>query len=150
MRTVQDIIDSKAEASNIIEPGAMVIDALKMLNQVNLSYLVVKDNDEFKGLFCERDYSRNVVLKGRSSRTTNVGEVMTIDLPTVSLSDTIAECMNLMNIHKTRYLLVYDGQDFKGVVTIHDLLRQVLASSESMFDQSVTKILIDNDEGRIF
>ena len=150
MQTVQDIIDSKQDAFNTIEPSAMVIDALKMLNQVNLSYLVVKDNEEFKGLFCERDYSRNVVLKGRSSRTTNVGEVMTTDLPIVSPTDTIAECMNLMNIHKTRYLLVYDGQDFKGVVTIHDLLRQVLASSESLFDQSVTKILIDNDEGRIF
>jgi signal-transduction protein with cAMP-binding, CBS, and nucleotidyltransferase domain len=105
MRTVKDLLKSKPKTFNTIEPGVRVIDALTMLNSVNLSYLVVKDGDQYKGIFCERDYSRNVILKGRSSQTTTVKEVMTVDLPVVQLTDTVEHCMNIMNLHKTRYLL---------------------------------------------
>ena len=117
------MLNSKPKVFNTIEPSAMVIDALTMLNSVNLSYLVVKEADEYKGIFCERDYSRNVVLKGRSSRTSTVNEVMTVDLPIVEVTDTVEYCMNSMNLHKARYLLAYDGNHFAGVITIHDLLR---------------------------
>jgi CBS domain-containing protein len=146
MRIVRDMIKSKPEAFNSIEPSAMVFDALTMLNSVNLSYLIVKDGDEFKGLFCERDYSRNVVLKGRSSRTSKVADVMTIDLPIVDIDDTVEHCMNTMNLHKARYLLAYDNNQFAGVITIHDLLRQVIASKEYVFDSNLTEKLIDQDE----
>jgi len=74
MRTVQNVIDSKINSYNYISPDALVIDALQMLNSVNLSYLVVMEDDNYKGVFCERDYTRNVILKGRSSNTTKVGE----------------------------------------------------------------------------
>src|SRR5688572_24903859 len=124
MRTVRDIINGKPEPSNITSPDTLVIDALQLLSTVNLSYLVVMDTTAFKGIFCERDYSRNVILKGRSSTTTRVGEVMTRDLPQVELNDTVEHCMNLMNSYRTRYLLAYDGREFAGIVTIHDLLRQ--------------------------
>jgi signal-transduction protein with cAMP-binding, CBS, and nucleotidyltransferase domain len=83
MRTVYDLLRSKPVVFNNINEDALVIDALQMLNSVNLSYLVVKKGDEFKGIFCERDYSRNVILKGRSSANTQVKEVMTNDLPMV-------------------------------------------------------------------
>ena len=68
MRTVDDLIASKPRPENIIRPDALVIDALHLLDQVNLSYLIVMEGDTYKGVFSERDYSRNVVLKGRSSR----------------------------------------------------------------------------------
>jgi|SRR5260221_2824539 len=147
MRTVKDILNSKPRTFNMIEPGAKVIDALTMLNSVNLSYLIVKDGDQYKGVFCERDYSRNVILKGRSSQTATVQEVMTVDLPMVQLTDTVEHCMHIMNIHKTRYLLAYDDEDFAGVITIHDLLRQVISNKEAVFDSSAVDKLIDREEG---
>jgi signal-transduction protein with cAMP-binding, CBS, and nucleotidyltransferase domain len=116
------------------------------MNSVNLSYLVVMDGDEYKGIFSERDYTRNVILKGRASNSTMVKEAMTRDLPIVTVTDTVEYCMNLMNAHKTRYLLAYEGRQFAGVVTMHDLLRQVIANRQDIFDNSAAKSLIDNDE----
>ena len=151
MRIVKDILASKPEPSNVINPDTLVYNALKLLNSVNLSYLIVKDGSEFKGIFCERDYSRNVILKGRSSDSTKVDEVMTVELPKVALTDTVEYCMNFMNEQKTRYLLAYNDKEFAGVITIHDLLRQVIANKETVFDSSITNTLLDNEEsGRIY
>ena len=150
MPTVKDILKSKQKSFNHIESNALVIDAINLMNSVNLSYLVVMENDQYKGIFSERDYTRNVILKGRASNSTMVQEVMTTDFPIIALVDTVEYCMNLMNAHKTRYLLAYEGRRFAGVVTIHDLLRQVLVNKQEVFDNSAAKTLIDNDEsGRI-
>jgi len=146
MRNVKDLLNTKPHAFNEIASDMLVINALNALNSVNLSYLIVKENGEYKGIFCERDYSRNVILKGRSSDSTMVKEVMTTDLPIVSLTDTVEYCMNLMNTQKARYLLAYDNNQFVGVVTIHDLLRQVIANKEGVFDTSVAQKLIETDE----
>src|SRR6185295_8756390 len=146
MRTVKEILDTKTRPFNHISPSTLVIEALNLLNSVNLSYLVVIDNDEYKGIFSERDYTRNVILKGRASNTTMVHEVMTTDLPIVALSDTVEYCMNLMNSHKTRYLLAYDEMSFKGVITIHDLLRQAITNRHEVFDDSLAEKLLDEDE----
>lgn len=148
MRTVIELLRSKPIAFNNIDPDALVIDALQMLNSVNLSYLVVKKGDEFRGVFCERDYSRNVILKGRSSSNTKVHEVMTTDLPIVDVKDTVEHCMNLMLSRKARYLLAYDDQKFAGVITIHDLLRQVISNKEAVFDHSIAEQLLSHEEGR--
>ena len=150
MRTVDDILGSKPEPDNIIAPDALVIDALNMLNSVNLSYLIVMEGKEYKGVFSERDYSRNVILKGRSSANTKVNEVMTNDLPMVETTDTVEHCMNLMISHKARYLLAYNDQQFAGVITIHDLLRQVISNKEAVFDHSMAEQLLSHEEGRIY
>lgn len=147
MRRVQDIIASKQRAFNSISPGALVFDALQLLNSVNLSYLIVMDGEQYKGIFSERDYTRNVILRGRSSKDTTVEQVMTTDYPQVEVTDTVEYCMNLINTHKTRYLLAFDDQNFVGVITIHDLLRQVIASKEEVFDHTLTNQLLDNAEG---
>jgi CBS domain-containing protein len=152
MRTVQNILDTKGEALNVVAPGTKVIEALNLLNSINLSYLIVKDNDDYEGIFSERDYSRNVILKGKSSSSSVVEEVMTVDFPVVGVTDSVEHCMYLINSHKTRYLLAYDDNEkFVGVITIHDLLRQVLASKEQVFDSSQAEQLIEHAEsGRIF
>ena len=147
MRTVKDILEDKQKSFNHIEPDALVIDAINLMNSVNLSYLIVMDGEQYKGIFSERDYTRNVILKGRTSNSTRVKEAMTIDLPIVDLNDTVEYCMNLMNSHKSRYLLAYANQKFAGVVTIHDLLRQVIANKAEVFDSTLTRSLLDNDEG---
>ncbi len=147
MRIVDDILGSKPSPDNIIGPDALVIDALTMLTSVNLSYLIVMEGNKYKGIFCERDYSRNVILKGRSSNSTAVKEVMTTDLPVVNTNDSVEQCMNVMNKNKARYLVAYGpNHEFEGVITIHDLLRQVIANKELVFDTSITEQLISNDE----
>ena len=148
MRTVKNILDSKPQAFNTISPDTLVIDALSMLNSVNLSYLIVMEGVLYRGIFSERDYSRNVILKGRASNTTTVGEVMTTDLPSVSLSDTVETCMKLLDAHKTRYLPVFNGHELEGVVTLNDVLRQAIWSKEDIFDELAHKLTEDGD--RIF
>ncbi|MFI5129162.1 MAG: CBS domain-containing protein [Chitinophagales bacterium] len=147
MVSVNEILRKKKKVNNVIQSSALVIDALKMLNSVDLSYLVVKNGDQFRGIFCERDYCRNVILKDRSSKTSRVEEVMTTDLPKVETRDTAEYCMDTMNQHKTRYLLAYDDAGFAGVITIHDLLRQVLSNREFVFDHGAAERLIEQEEG---
>jgi len=135
MRTVNDILQSKDPAFNVIGPDALVIEALQLMNSVNLSYLIVMQQEKFSGIFSERDYSRNVILKGLHSDTCAVREVMSTSLPIISLHDTVEKCMQMLNSHKTRYLLAFDGEDFKGVITINDILREVIANKELVFDE---------------
>lgn len=148
MRTVRDMLQSKPVSFNSVQIGTLVIDALQMLNSVNLSYLVIKKGEEFMGIFCERDYSRNVILKGRSSANTKVEEVMTTDLPIVEITDTIEHCMNLMNSRKARYLVAYNDQKFEGIITIHDLLRQVIINKEAVFDHTIAEEMLNREESR--
>lgn len=150
MQTVKNILETKEKPTNLIEPSALVIEALKKLISVNLSYLIVVENDEFKGIFSERDYTRKLVLQGRSSRDTTVQDVMTTELPRVTLSNTVEDCMYQMNARGARYLAVFDGNNFMGIITIHDLLRKVLASKQEVFNTSLTHSLLDNDEGGKF
>jgi predicted transcriptional regulator len=152
MRTVKEMLSSKYKHSNnTIDPKEMVIDALKKLDSVNLSYLVVVEDGMFKGIFSERDYTRNLILKGRSSRDTRVEEVMSTNLPVVALSKSVEDCMYLMNTRGSRYLFAFDEDEFYGVVTIHDILREVIANKEEVFDYTLTTNLLDQDEsGKIF
>ncbi|MEO6329635.1 MAG: CBS domain-containing protein [Ginsengibacter sp.] len=147
MRTVKNIIDQKIKVPNTVQPQTLVIDALKIMIDINLSYLIVIEGDKYRGIFSERDYSRNVVLKGRSSNTTTVGEVMATDLPTVLPSQTAEHCMNILSSTKTRYLVCFnvDG-NFKGVVTIHDLIRIILADKQDVFGRAVANYLNHNDD----
>lgn len=135
MRTVANILQNKAPQFNYIEPHALVIEALQHMNSVNMSYLIVKDEQGFHGIFSERDYSRNVILKGRHSDSCTVREVMSTEIPIVGLQDTVEQCMQMLNNHKTRYLLIFNDEQFEGVVTINDVLREALANKEMIFDE---------------
>lgn len=151
MHTVENILRTKDKPTNTIEPTAFVIQALQKLISVNLSYLIVFENDEFKGIFSERDYTRKLVLQGRSSRETIVRDVMTADLPEVTLDKTVEDCMYQMNKRGARYLAAFDNGKFVGIITIHDLLREVLANKQDVFDNSLTDTLINNEEsGKFF
>jgi CBS domain-containing protein len=139
MRTVADILNKKSPVFNQIKPDAKVLEGLQLMNSVNLSYLVVMKEDHFQGIFSERDYSRNVILKGLHSDTTIIKDVMSTALPFVSLTDTVESCMQLLNSHKTRYLVVFDDEVFRGVITINDVLREALASKELVFDEKIIR-----------
>lgn len=146
MKTVSEILRSKPKPVNFIDANALVYDALVMMNKVNLSYLIVMENEEFKGIFSERDYTRNVVLKGRKSDSCKVNEVMTVNLPSVSAYDTAEKCMNLLDEHKTRYLPVLNAGKLLGVVTLNDVLRQTIWNKEEVFDQLANKLADQGDK----
>lgn len=130
---------------NIVEPATLVRNALNLMKSVNLSYVVVMDDDMYRGLFTERDYARNLIMQGRTSNTTTVEKVMTIDLPIVTPDTTAEQCMLLMNSHKARYLVVFDDERFVGVVTIHDLLREAISNTQT-FNQDLAASLVKQEE----
>lgn len=147
MKTANEVIWQKNPADNFILPDALVIEALNKLNEVNLSYLIVKDeNNDVKGIFSERDYARKVFLQGRSSNVTTVKEVMSTDLPEVQGNELLETCMNLLAEQGRRYVIVKDKNNFEGVITIHDLLREVLLHGERVLNVNVAKKLIDINE----
>jgi predicted transcriptional regulator len=151
MRTVKNVLETKSKRFNTISPETLVIDALNQLSCLNVSYLIVMQGDRFKGIFTERDYSRNVILKGRTSSTTTVQDVMSTDYPIVDITDTIAYCMRLVNMHETRYLLTFDdNHKFVGIVTIHDLLKQAILDLEDQPDNNLTVQSINQNEARHF
>lgn len=146
MKTAKEIIWQKNAAHNFISADALVFDALKRLDDLDLSYLIVKDNDDVVGIFSERDYARKVILQGRSSDKTTVKEVMTTELPQVALEDSVQKCMNILAEHGRRYILVTNNKKFEGIITIHDLLREVLLHGERVFDNNITRKLIEINE----
>lgn len=147
MRTVQNILEAKAKPFNQVAPKTLIIDALSLLNSLNLSYLIVMEGNVYRGIFSERDYSRKVILQGRHSNTTTVEEVMSTDIPVVDLHDTVERCMYLMDHSKSRYLLAFDeDKHLLGVITIHDILRQVLKDKTQVFDLELAQKLVGDDE----
>ena len=146
MRSVANILQNKQPAFNIIDPDAKVIEGLQLMNSVNLSYLIVKKGAQFLGIFSERDYSRNVVLKGLHSATCTIKEVMSTNLPIVEMQDTAEKCMELFNAHKTRYLLAFNDKEFKGVITINDILREAIENKEMVFDKLLLQEFADTQD----
>ena len=148
MRTVADVLANKTQPTNIVAPQAMVIDALKMMQTQNLSYVIVMDGDEFKGIFGERNYARQVALDGKSSSTYPVSEAMSKQLTPITPEHTVEECIELILAGKCRYLPVFQDEHLEGVITIHDILREALRSKEALFDATLADRLID--EGAIY
>lgn len=147
MRTVANILQNKPPVFNTISPNAKVIEGLQLMNSVNLSYLVVKGEDGvFHGIFSERDYSRKVVLNGLHSSTCSIKDVMNTSLPTVEMQDTAEMCMQLFTTHKTRYLLAFNQSEFKGVITIYDILREAIENKEMVFDKLALQAFSDFQE----
>ena len=146
MRTVANILQNKPPVFNFIDADAKVIEGLQLMNSVNLSYLVVKHNETFQGIFSERDYSRKVVLHGLHSSTCSIKDVMNTSLPMIEMQDTAEMCMQLFSTHKTRYLLAFDDNEFKGVITIYDILREAIQNKEMVFDKLALQAFTDEQD----
>ena len=126
MSKIKEILEKKGPHFNIVAPTTPVLDALTIMQSENLSYVVVMEENQFLGIMSERDYSHKIKLQGRHSDSTTVKEIMTRDLPVIGLQEELERCMILMNGYKTRYLPVFDTIEFKGVITMNDLMRDVL------------------------
>ena len=110
MRKVSNVLQRKGNRVATVPPEMTVIDALKLMAEQNIGSVVVMKEEKFAGIMTERDYSRKVILKGRHSSETKVGEIMTTDFPYVSMNDTVESCMQLMTSHRLRYLPVIENE----------------------------------------
>jgi CBS domain-containing protein len=114
-------------AVHAIAPSATVLDALKVMADKNLGAVLVMKDDVLLGIFTERDYARKVVLKGRNSEGTPIGEVMTDKIVVIDRTWTADQCMALMDEQHIRHLPVLDGNTVVGVISIRDAVRAVVS-----------------------
>jgi CBS domain-containing protein len=127
MKKVSTILNKKKMSIVGVPPTTSVFNAIKMMAEKNIGSILVMEGDTYLGLMTERDYTRKVILKGKHSDETTVGEIMTTDLPRVRPSDSLDYCMQLMADGNVRYLPVFDNGRLVGIVSIIDAIQQVVA-----------------------
>lgn len=130
MLKVAEILKSKGNKIISVSPNTSVYDALVIMGQKNIGALMVMEQDELVGIFSERDYARKVVLVNRTSRETLISEIMTVTVITVSASDTIEHCMELMSGRKIRHLPVEDHGKVIGIISIGDVVTAIIESQK--------------------
>ena len=130
MHTVKELLREKGSQVWTIGPQATVYEALELMATKNIGSLVVLEQGNVAGIFTERDYARKVVLKGRSSRTTSIGELMITDVLYVGPDDSIEDCMALMTDKRLRHLPVMENGKLVGVVSIGDIVKVVISNRE--------------------
>ena len=134
MNKVADILSRKGMDAISVSPDATVLEVLKIMAEKNIgSVVVISKEGIFHGIVTERDYSRKVILKGKSSTDTPVSEIMSTDLPRISPSDTVEHCMQLMSDKNIRYLPVFTNNELKGIISISDVVKEtILAQQETI------------------
>jgi len=130
MHTVKELLREKGSEVWTIAPKITVYEALELMSGKNIGALVVVESGNVVGMFTERDYARKVILKGRSSKTTTVGELMITDVLYVSPEDTIENCMALMTDKRLRHLPVMDNDQLAGLISIGDIVRVIISDRE--------------------
>ena len=130
MKKVNDILKRKGSKIISVPSQTTVIDALRMMAEMNIGSVMVMDENKYLGIMTERDYSRKVVLKGKSSTDTKVFEIMTTDLPAVHPNDTIDHCMQLLTEKNIRYLPVFENEQLAGIISINDVVKEIILSQE--------------------
>jgi CBS domain-containing protein len=124
----------KASTVWSIGPNAMVIDAIQLMGEKNVGALPVVDNGTLVGIVSERDYTRKVILKGRSSKETPVSDIMTAQLLTVTPSDNVIECMRIMTEKRVRHLPVLEGTNLVGILSIGDVVNWFITAQTATID----------------
>jgi CBS domain-containing protein len=135
MKKVSDIFFHKGRRITSVTPDTTVLDALKIMADQNIGSVMVMADQQYLGIMTERDYSRKVILKGKSSTDTKVSEIMSHDLPSVNPSDTIEYCMQLMSDKNIRYLPVFENNKLCGIVSINDLVRETILTQQETISQ---------------
>jgi CBS domain-containing protein len=135
MKSLKQLIAAKGGQVYSIRPDATVLDALKLMAQKDVGALLVMDDSGVVGIMSERDYARKVILQGKSSQDVPVREIMTADLVKVDPSRTVEECMGLMTQRRIRHLPVCEGDKLVGLVSIGDLVKEVIAEQEQTIKQ---------------
>lgn len=134
MRKVSDILSRKGKNVVSVHPDTTVIEALHIMADKNIGSVAVMMNDRFLGIMTERDYSRKVILLGRASNDTTVGEIMTTDFPSLLPKDTVDHCMTLMAAHNLRYLPVIQNDDLSGIISINDVVMETILTQKETIE----------------
>ncbi|HVY06200.1 MAG TPA: CBS domain-containing protein [Burkholderiales bacterium] len=135
MKTVQQLLESKRHRVVSVTSSGTVFDALKVMAEKEIGAVVVIDNEHLVGIFSERDYARKVVLQGKSSKDTPVREIMTEKVVCVRPDQTVEDCMGLMTDRRIRHLPVLEHKKVIGVVSIGDVVKEMLSEKEFVIRQ---------------
>ncbi|OGA34869.1 MAG: hypothetical protein A3G80_05060 [Betaproteobacteria bacterium RIFCSPLOWO2_12_FULL_62_13b] len=135
MKTVAQMLKLKPTGVISINPDATVLDALKLLAENGVGAVLVMDGTRLVGIFSERDYARRVALKGKSASDTPVSEVMTREVVFVTPNLTNEECMALMTEKRIRHLPVMDNDRVQGVLSIGDLVKDMISEQQFIISQ---------------
>lgn len=130
MHTIEQLLEIKGKDIWSIAPQATAFEALQIMAQRNIGALLVIDRGKLVGIFSERDYARKVILKGKSSKETSVGELMTPEVLYVAPQDTLEESMALMTAKHIRHMPVLDKGNLKGMLTLGDVVKQIISNQE--------------------
>ena len=135
MRLVKHLLEGKSGAIHSIEPEKPVLDAIRLMADKYIGALLVMRGDELVGIISERDYARKVILKGRSSADTPVGDIMTAPVISVAPGDSAHRCMRLMTERRIRHLPVVEGTKVVGMLSIGDLVKAVIDEQAAELEQ---------------
>lgn len=133
--TIESILGQKDRKIFSVSPEATVYDAIALMAEKNVGALLVMENEKLVGIISERDYSRKVMLKGKTSRNSYVREIMTTELVTANPRETVQECLRFMTDNHIRHLPVVADGELRGVISIGDLVKQVISTQSATLDQ---------------
>jgi CBS domain-containing protein len=135
MIRVRDLLETKGDAIHAVDPDAPVLRAIRLMAEHGVGALLVMRDGELTGIVSERDYARKVVLHGRASDETAVREIMSAPVITVTPEDSVSECMRLMTERHIRHLAVVVDGRVTGVVSIGDLVREIIEDQQRTIEQ---------------
>ena len=135
MKTVKQVLDTKGYELHSIPPTASVYDALQEMAQQEIGALVVLREAELAGIISERDYARKVILEGRHSKDTPVGDIMTRNVICVTSEARVDACMSLMTDKRVRHLVVRDAERIAGVISIGDVVKAIIEDQQFTIEQ---------------
>ena len=130
MRSVADLLHDKGSEVWAVAPDQTVLDALRLMAEKEVGALLVTSGDQVVGIVSERDYARKIVLRGKSSETTPVRDVISGEVTAVSPRQSIEECMAVMTAKRIRHLPVMESGKLVGIVSIGDLVKAVIEEQE--------------------
>jgi len=135
MKLVKHLLDRKGREIISITEEASVLDAIRMMADHSIGSLLVMDGDTLKGIVTERDYARKVIIKGRSSKSTKVREIMTTKVYTALTDQTVNDCMAVMSEKRIRHLPVVENDEVQGLISIGDLVQAIIADQQAEIEQ---------------
>lgn len=135
MKLVKHLLDRKGREVISIAEDASVLDAIKTMADRSIGSLLVMEGDTLKGIVTERDYARKVIVKGRSSKSTPVGEIMTTEVYTAHTNQTVNDCMTVMSEKRIRHLPVVEEEKVLGLISIGDLVQAIIEDQQEEIEQ---------------
>ena len=135
MQTVRQLLGAKSPEIHAVPPDVAVVQAIRLMAEKGIGAVLVMDGRKLVGILSERDYARKIVLMDRSSATTLVREIMTVELVTVAPTVTVEQCLELVTNRRIRHLPVVDGDEVVGVISIGDLVKSVIEAQRRELGQ---------------